>query len=81
MEFTKIAGIQVPVYKNANSSLIYSSNLVETDTTLKNLRNILYPVIENQPVLLVGDAGVGKNALIYYRFDWLVSASDEWKWI
>ena len=66
MEFTKIAGIQVPVYKNANSSLIYSSNLVETDTTLKNLRNILYPVIENQPVLLVGDAGVGKNALIYY---------------
>ncbi len=66
MEFTKIAGIQVPVYQNTSSSLVYPSNLVETDTTLKNLRNIIYPILESLPVLLVGDAGVGKNALIYY---------------
>lgn len=66
MESTKIAGIDVPVYKNTNPSLVYPSNLVETDTTLKNLRNILFPILEGQPVLLVGDAGVGKNALIYY---------------
>lgn len=66
MESVEIAGLKVPVYKHSSNALIFPSNLVETPTTKKNLKNILYPMIESHPVLLVGDAGVGKNALIYY---------------
>ncbi|MCB1193494.1 MAG: AAA family ATPase [Leptospiraceae bacterium] len=66
MEFVEIAGIKVPVYKNQSKIPIIPSNLVETPTCKKNLQNILYPMLEGYPVLLIGDAGVGKNALVYY---------------
>ncbi len=66
MQSTKIAGISVPLYKGRSSQPVYPSDLVETDSTQIHLRNILYPMLEGRPVLLVGDAGVGKNALIYY---------------
>ncbi|NYN87122.1 hypothetical protein GPV38_24520, partial [Salmonella enterica subsp. enterica serovar Typhimurium] len=62
METVKIAGLNVPVSKFNPGSL--GSDLVETDSTVRNLSNILYPLLEGKPVLLVGDAGVGKNALI-----------------
>lgn len=66
MEYTVIAGVKVPVYKGDDKGLVFPSDLVETDSVRKNLQNILYPMLEGYPVLLVGDAGVGKNALIYY---------------
>ena len=66
MEHVTIAGINVKTYKFENSFSVFPSNLVETDSTVKNLKNILYPMLEGYPILLVGDAGVGKNALIYY---------------
>lgn len=66
METTQIAGIQVPVFKNQTHIPIFPSDFIETPTSTKNLQNILYPLLEGYPVLLVGDAGVGKNALIYH---------------
>ncbi len=65
MDFVTIAGLKVPKFEN-KKGFIPDVKIIETDTTLKNLQNILYPVLENESVLLVGDAGVGKNALIYY---------------
>jgi len=64
----EIAGIPIeaaevsPTEKN----LVFHQELVLTETTQKNLQKILYPLLEGQNLLLVGDAGVGKNALIYY---------------
>ncbi len=66
METVQIAGIKIPKSKLGNNSGTLGSDLVETDSTIRNLQNILYPLLEGRPVLLVGDAGVGKNALIYY---------------
>lgn len=66
MEAVEIAGLKVPVSKIGNNSGSLGSDLVETDSTVRNLQNILYPLLEGRPVLLIGDAGVGKNALIYY---------------
>ncbi|TGM57724.1 AAA family ATPase [Leptospira adleri] len=66
METVKIAGLNVPVSKSGINTGSLGSDLVETDSTVRNLSNILYPLLEGKPVLLVGDAGVGKNALIYY---------------
>jgi MoxR-like ATPase len=66
METVEIAGLKVPKSNKKFSEPVFTSNLVETETTIANLRNILYPLMEGSPVLLVGDAGVGKNALIYY---------------
>jgi midasin (ATPase involved in ribosome maturation) len=66
METVEIAGLKVPKSNKKFSEPVFASNLVETETTITNLRNILYPLLEGSPVLLVGDAGVGKNALIYY---------------
>ncbi|MCC5816599.1 MAG: AAA family ATPase [Leptospira sp.] len=66
MSHVSIAGIKVPLHQGGNASLIFPSDLVETDATRLALQNILYPMLEGRPVLLVGDAGVGKNALIYY---------------
>jgi MoxR-like ATPase len=65
MNTVSIAGIKVPVFQN-KKGFIPSQTIIETDTTIKNLQNILYPLLDNQSILLVGDAGVGKNALIYY---------------
>ena len=65
MNFIKIANLQVPVFEG-KKGFITETKIIETDTTLKNLQNILYPLLENESILLVGDAGVGKNALIYY---------------
>lgn len=66
MASIKIAGIKVPIFENSRTGLVFPSNLVETETTKKNLQNILYPLLEGIPILLVGDAGVGKNALVYH---------------
>ncbi|MCE9501872.1 MAG: AAA family ATPase, partial [Leptospira sp.] len=66
MNSVQIAGLKIPVYNQGNSNLVFPSNLVETDSVIKNLQNILYPMLEGYPLLLIGDAGVGKNALIYY---------------
>ncbi|PJZ70354.1 ATPase [Leptospira perolatii] len=66
METVDIAGIKVPISKIGNNSGGLGADLVETDSTIRNLQNILYPILEGRPVLLVGDAGVGKNALLYY---------------
>ncbi len=46
--------------------LVFPQDLVLTETTRKNLRKILFPLYENRNILLVGDAGIGKNAFIYY---------------
>lgn len=66
MSTVSIAGVSVPMHSGGRSSLIFPSDLVETDSTKIHLQNILYPMLEGRPVLLVGDAGVGKNSLIYY---------------
>lgn len=66
MESVEIAGIKVPTFNRESKIPIFPSNLVETPTCKKNLQNILYPMLEGYPVLLIGDAGVGKNALVYY---------------
>ena len=46
--------------------LVFNQELVLTKTTRSNLEKILYPIVEKRNVLLMGDAGVGKNALVYY---------------
>lgn len=66
MQKVSVAGVPLPVFSNANPGLVVASDLVETDSTRKHLQNIIYPMLEGRPVLLVGDAGVGKNSLIYY---------------
>ncbi|TGN11987.1 AAA family ATPase [Leptospira ilyithenensis] len=66
MEFVSIASVKVPVLPNKTSFPVFPSSLVETDSVQSTLQKILYPMLEGIPVLLVGDAGVGKNALIYY---------------
>jgi len=66
MEFVSIASVKVPVLPNKTSFPVFPSSLVETDSVQSTLKKILYPMLEGIPVLLVGDAGVGKNALIYY---------------
>ena len=48
------------------SSLVFKQDLVLTKTTEKNLELILYPIFERRNILLVGDAGIGKNALVYF---------------
>ncbi|MBN8220949.1 MAG: AAA family ATPase [Spirochaetes bacterium] len=64
----EIAGVALEAadVSPAEKHLVFHQELILTQTTLANLRKILYPLIEGQNLLLVGDAGVGKNALIYY---------------
>ncbi len=71
----EIEGYKVQFYKNskidnnskqATSSLIPETKLILTPTTRSNLRKIITPLLAGHNLLLVGDAGVGKNALIYY---------------
>lgn len=64
----EIAGVSLDAVDVSPSEkhLVFHQELVLTETTLANLNKILYPLIEGQNLLLVGDAGVGKNALIYY---------------
>ena len=65
MRTVSIAGIPVRGYFE-EPGWIPSVDLVLTPTTRRNLQKILYPLNAGQNLLLVGDAGVGKNALIYY---------------
>ena len=51
---------------DSESRLIFDQNLILSKTTLQNLEKILFPLLEGRNLLLVGDAGIGKNALIYY---------------
>ena len=64
----EIAGITLDAadVSPAEKHLVFHQELILTQTTIANLKKILYPLIEGQNLLLVGDAGVGKNALIYY---------------
>jgi len=64
----KIAGVHLDAAEisPAEKALVFHQELVLTETTEKNLQKILYPLAEGQNLLLVGDAGVGKNALVYY---------------
>lgn len=64
----EIAGITIEEadISPAEKALVFHQELVLTETTERNLRKILYPLLEGHNLLLVGDAGVGKNALIYY---------------
>lgn len=66
MDTVEIAGLKVPISKKLYNEPIFPQKIIETETTRKNLKNILYPISEGLPILLIGDAGVGKNALIYY---------------
>lgn len=66
MDTVEIADIKIPVFQRQYKEPIFPQQIIETETTKKNLKNILYPLLENLPILLIGDAGVGKNALIYY---------------
>lgn len=65
MQTVNIAGIDVPVI-HSNPGWIPETKLILTPTTRRNLQKILYPLTQGANILLVGDAGVGKNALLYY---------------
>lgn len=65
METAEIAGFRLPVY-HSDPGWIPESKIVLTETTLSNLKKILPSLLAGHNILLVGDAGVGKNALIYY---------------
>jgi len=64
----EIAGIEIDEadVSPAEKHLVFHQELILTETTKKNLQKILYPLLDGQNLLLVGDAGVGKNALVYY---------------
>ncbi len=65
MGTVEIAGIPVQTFTD-DPGWVPPTNLVLTPTTRRNLQKILYPLNQGYNLLLVGDAGVGKNALIYY---------------
>lgn len=65
MKTVDIAGVEVPV-TSGEPGWLPASKLVLTPTTAANLQKILHPLKQGYNLLLVGDAGVGKNALIYY---------------
>ncbi|MCB1304393.1 MAG: AAA family ATPase, partial [Leptospiraceae bacterium] len=65
MASVQIAGYNVPSF-HEDPGWIPETNIILTPTTTANLRKILPAIVQNRPLLLVGDAGVGKNALIYY---------------
>ncbi|MCR9144363.1 MAG: AAA family ATPase [bacterium] len=65
MQTINIAGIDMPRYSE-DPGWIPETRLVLTPTTTRNLQKILHPLKQGYNLLLVGDAGVGKNALIYY---------------
>ncbi len=51
---------------DAEKNRIFPQELILTRTTKANLERILYPLYDRRNLMLVGDAGIGKNALIYY---------------
>ncbi len=65
MDYADIAGVRIPM-GSRDTGWIPRTNLILTPTTVHNLQKILYPLRQGYNLLLVGDAGVGKNALIYY---------------
>jgi MoxR-like ATPase len=52
--------------KHITGEWVPKQQLVLTPTTKRNLRKILPAIQRNQNILLVGDAGTGKNAIIYF---------------
>ncbi len=52
--------------KQNNKEWIPQQELILTETTKKNLRKLLPAIQKNKNILLIGDAGTGKNAIIYY---------------
>ncbi len=59
-------GLSSERLNTSEQHLVLPQNLILTKTTLRNLNKILYPLREGRNLLLIGDVGVGKNALIYY---------------
>lgn len=65
MRTVEIAGVRTPLY-HETPGWIPDVRLILTPTARRNLQKILHPLNQGCNLLLVGDAGVGKNALIYY---------------
>lgn len=60
-----IEGFALPAF-SGDEGWIPPVQIVLTEGTRSNLRRILPALVRDHNLLLVGDAGVGKNALIYY---------------
>lgn len=54
---------------DADKQLIKPQNIILTKSTTQNLSKIINPLLQQEHLLLVGDAGIGKNAIIYYIND------------
>ncbi len=65
MDYVRIAGLNILRY-TGNPGWIPKTELILSPTTQSNLRKILPPLSYGHNLLLIGDAGVGKNALLYY---------------
>lgn len=65
VDFIELEGLRLPVFQG-DPGWIPQTDIVLTPATRANLRKILPPLLRGHNLLLVGDAGVGKNALIYY---------------
>ncbi len=65
VSFACVEGFQLK-RNNENTFWVYLQELILTSTTRKNLKKILPAIQNNENLLLVGDAGTGKNSLIYY---------------
>lgn len=66
MDLTKLFQLESRKLETAEQSLVFPQNLILTQTTIENLQKILFPLLDKKNILLVGDAGIGKNALVYY---------------
>jgi MoxR-like ATPase len=64
-DFIELEGFRLPVFQG-DPGWIPKTDIVLTPATRVNLRKILPPLLRGHNLLLIGDAGVGKNALIYY---------------
>ncbi|MDH5657619.1 MAG: AAA family ATPase, partial [Spirochaetia bacterium] len=62
----EIAGIKIPENGTSGISGTKVLSLALTRTTIHNLRKILHPLKLNLNLLLIGDAGIGKNTYINY---------------
>lgn len=65
-DLKKKFNLEERILKKEDLHLVFPQKLVLTRTTQENLEKLLYPILEGRNLLLVGDAGIGKNALIYY---------------
>lgn len=64
-KFVELEGFRLPVF-DGDAGWIAPADIILTEATRSNLRKILPPLLRGHNLLLIGDAGVGKNAIIYY---------------